>query len=178
MSDDYALATGAPVTVTAAGRQWVVHTLRPRDFGEIEAWLKSVIPDPRIEAAKLLKAQDLPEAVAKHVYDRAVEEARENWPPTLDSPAAQIQLGTPEGEARILFQVLRRGQPALTLEQAGQLAEQFSPAELQAIFAAASPGDPGDPKFPTGEPEPPRPMRKSARRSRSSTAGRSKRSTT
>jgi predicted Zn-dependent peptidase len=146
MADDFARATGAPVSLVLAGKEYLVYKLRPRDLGELEAWLKSVTPDPRLEVVKLIK--DVPEEVGKHMWDTACAEARENWPPRFDTADGERLLSTPEGEARIVFQILKRGLPGLTLEQARDLAEALSAEDVAALTRAAGPGDPGDPKSP------------------------------
>jgi hypothetical protein len=143
MALDYARATGAPRTVTLAGRDYRVHKIRPRDLGELEAWFKDVTPDPRVEARKFMEG--LPDAVAKHMWDRALEDAR-GWPPRLDSDAGSDLMSTPEGQARSLWLILRRGLPGMTLDEARDLADAISREDYEEVIALARPGDPGDPK--------------------------------
>ena len=149
MSDDFARATGAPISLVLAGKEYLVYKLRPRDLGELEAWMKSVTPDPRLEVARLLK--DVPEEVGKHMWDSACAEARDNWPPRFDTMEGQRLLSTAEGEARIVHQILKRGLAGFTLEAARDLAEQLSAEDIAALMRAAGPGEPGDPKSQAAE---------------------------
>ncbi len=141
---DYAKSTGAARSVTLLGKEYAVSKLRPRDIGTIEAWFKDVTPNPKKEARQHMEG--LPDAVAMHIWDEALKEAKD-WPPGFDSDAGQKLLLTDEGQARILHICLKRGfaDGQFTLEQARDLAEQLDADAIFEVLKLASPGDPDDP---------------------------------
>jgi hypothetical protein len=146
--DDYARATGQPKTVTIRDVDYRVHKFRPRDLGEIEAWMKTRVANPREEARRYMEG--LPDAVAKHVWDRALE-ASSDWPPTFENDAGQALLMSEEGMAFIVWVCLRRGIAGFTLDQARDLAETLDVDDVLALTEAAKPGEVGDPKVPAAE---------------------------
>jgi hypothetical protein len=145
MADDFAAATVAPRTFTFEGVDFKVHKLRPRDIGEIEAWMKDKVPNPKGEALIFMKGQS--DAVAMHIWDEACKEAAE-WPPQFENDSGQALLLTAEGGARLVWVILRRGTPSLTLDQATEIADHMSVEDLNRLATLAMPGDPDSPKSP------------------------------
>jgi hypothetical protein len=139
---DFAKATGAPALVQILGQEYKVFELRPRDLGEMEAWFRSVVPNPRIEALTYMKDQS--DAVAMHIWDSMIDQP---WPPKFQSEEGQELLLSAEGQARALHIVLRRGfaNGQFTLDDARDLTERMSLKEVLDVLNVASPGEPGDP---------------------------------
>ena len=144
MADDLTGLFGTARSFELGGVTYKVTKLKLKDIAEINQWLKEQIPDPRIAARKYMEG--LPEAVACHVWDQA---CREPWPTKLGSPEAGEAMQTYEGIALLLHLVLRRCQPSLTRDQAGDLAQLMTPDKFGDLITLISPGEPGDPKFPT-----------------------------
>jgi hypothetical protein len=125
--------------VTLAGSVYQVDKLSPKHMGEFDAWLKSQVPDPRKEVLPLLK--EMHSDVAKHAWDKAVEESH-YWPPTfLDPQGQRLLLQTHVGQTEFLFVVLKRHQDGFTRKNAAELAEQIDYAELTTVFEALMPED-------------------------------------
>jgi hypothetical protein len=143
MSRDLAEITAAPRTFTYGGDEYVVHKLRPRDLGEISAWLMDRTPNPKAEARKVIEG--LTDAVAIHIWDQAVEEARD-WPPTLDSPKGQAFLSTPDGQSFLVWVALRRSIPGFDRDRARDLSEKLTGEDFSRLMSLVNPGEPGDPK--------------------------------
>jgi hypothetical protein len=145
-ADDYARFTSQPRPIVLDGVQYPVPRLRPSLVGELGAWLKEAVPNPRDEARRHMAG--LPDDVAKHVWTLAVEEAR-HWPPTLFSErGTELLLTTFEGQVRLVHALLRRGVAGFTLDAARDLADRLDQEDFERLFEAALPGEVGDPKAP------------------------------
>lgn len=143
MSRELAEVTAAPRTFTYGGDQYTVQKLRPRDLGEIQAWLMDNSPNPKAEARKYMEG--LPPDVQIHIWDQAVEAAR-HWPPTLDSEAGNNLLMTPDGQAFLTWVALRRSIPGFDRDRARDLSEKMSRGEFETLLSLINPGEPTDPK--------------------------------
>lgn len=143
MTNDYAHATGAPRTISLDGVDYKVPRLRPRDLGAMQQFVKERVPNPKVEARRLMEG--LPDAVAIHIWDQAVEEARD-WPPPLGSPQATAILMSAEGQAMFLHLLLSRTTADFTEEKARELAERISVGDMERLIDLSRPGEPGDPK--------------------------------
>jgi hypothetical protein len=118
-SEDYAKATAAPRYVTINGREYRVGKYGPRDIGDLEAWLKTQVPDPRLMARELCAG--LPDAVALEVWRDLSAEAM-NWPPDVTSRIGnKLLMNTWEGHARLVFASLSRHNADFTLDEARTL---------------------------------------------------------
>lgn len=149
MSDDFARATGSPLYVTINGKEYRVSKFTPRDIGDIQAWFKSEVPDPRVEARKFIEG--IPDAVAIEVWKTAVEEAR-NWPPTLgDERSNDLLVASSEGVARLLWVTLRRHN-GIDLPQARQLVDHLDIGDIAELIRLASPESADVPKASTASP--------------------------
>lgn len=143
MSDDYSRATGSPLSIEIDGREYRVSKLTPRDVGDIQAWLKSEIPDPRTEARKMLEG--LPDAVAIEVWRTAAEEAKA-WPPTLgDDRGNNLLMSSTEGVARLIWVTLRKHN-GVDLAQARKLADHLDIEQVGTLIKLASPESADVPK--------------------------------
>lgn len=143
MPEDYAKAVGAAMMLTINGREYQVSKFTPRDIGDIQAWLKSEIPDPRLEARKMLDG--LPDAVAISIWRTMAEEAK-NWPPTLgDERANQLLTTSTEGVARLIWVTLRKHN-GIDLEKARELANTIEIDEVNELVRLASPESADVPK--------------------------------
>lgn len=119
MADDYAKATAAPGFIQIGEAQYRVGKISPRDKGDLESYIKSQSPDPRLMAKELCAG--LTDAVAIEVWrDLSMEAA--NWPPGLESRIGnKVIMETWEGNAQLLWVVLRRHNGNFTIEDARRL---------------------------------------------------------
>jgi hypothetical protein len=117
--EDYAKATAAPRTIQIGDVTYRVGKFGPRDIGDLEAWIKSQVPDPRLMAKELCAG--LPDAVAIEVWkDLSMESA--NWPPSVDSRiGTKLLTQTWEGQALVAWVSLRRHNAGFSLDDARQL---------------------------------------------------------
>lgn len=145
MSRELAELTAAPRTFPYKGGEYPVPKLRLRDVGEMQAWLMDRVPSPLAQARVHLDG--LPEAVAIHVWDVAVAASR-SWPPTPDSPEGMARLSLPDGQAFLVWVVLRRAIPGFDLAAAEAIADAMTGEDFGRLMALANPGDPADPKSP------------------------------
>lgn len=146
MSNDYARATGQPRPIELGGKTYQVPILRPAILGELSAWLKEVVPDPRVIARQHMEG--LPDEVQKAMWLNAVEEAR-YWPPSVNSTEGKERLvSTYDGQVRTLYALLRRTTAGFTQDDAQSLAETMSSDDFDRLFELATPGELGDPKAP------------------------------
>ncbi len=143
MSDDYARATGSPRCIRINGSEYQVSKFTPRDIGDLQAWLKSEVPDPKLEARKLLEG--LPDAVAIEVWRTMAEESK-SWPPTIgDERGNQLLTSTSEGIARLLWVSLRKFN-RVDLPKARELSEVVELSEINELVRLASPESADVPK--------------------------------
>ena len=145
MSDDYAKATSAPGFITINGKEYRVGKFGPRDLGDIEAWLKSQVPDPRLMARELCAG--LPDAVAIEVWrDLSMEAA--NWPPSLETRQGnKLLTQTHEGHAILLYVALKKHNASFTLEMARHITADDQEIAL-VVSKMAQPEETFDPKSP------------------------------
>lgn len=150
MSDDYAKATGAPGFFVHEGISYRVAKFGPRALGDLQAWLKTQVPDPRLMARDLIR--DLPDAVALEIWRDLSAEAQ-NWPPSVFSPAGQELLTTTsDGAAQVVHVLLRQHNPTVDAARARQIADTLSVEDISELMGLAFPERDFRPK---GQPDPP-----------------------
>ncbi len=88
----------------------------------------------------------LPDAVQKHIWDRACEDAK-SWPPDIDSKEGLSVIMGPKGMGTLLFTALSRGMPSLTREQAEEMAGEATMEEAIELFGLMLP-EAASPKAP------------------------------
>lgn len=144
MSDDYAKATASPRSVTIDGKEYLVGKFGPLEIGDLGAWLKDKVPNPRSLVKELIEG--VPESVALQIWRDLNEEAK-SWPPTFDSEAGQkLILNDFEGHVRLLWVTLRKHNK-VDLAEARRLAGTLDGFDiLTEIIAKASPETASDPK--------------------------------
>lgn len=152
-NDDYAVATGAGRPVHLDGIEYRVGKLSPADLGDLQAWLKEQVPDPRILARDLCR--DMPDAVAIRIWQDLHEESKD-WPPSpLGGHGYRLLTMNREGAARVLWVLLREHNPGVDLERARAMAARIGYMELGSLFDMGFPEPSFDPKAPTnGEASP------------------------
>ena len=145
MNEDYAKATAAGVPVTIGGREYRAAKFGPRSYGDLNAWLKKQKPDPRMMAKELCAG--LPDAVALQIW-RDLQDEAQDWPLSLDHAEGNRLLTlTSEGAAQVVWVMLRKYQPHVTLEKAGEIAADITSEELNELIGARSAAEPThDPK--------------------------------
>ena len=142
--DDLATVTAAPKTFRLDGADYAVPKLRPREMGEIQAWIKSRFPDPRVEAR--LAIQDCKfESLAHKIWEAAEAQAKE-WPPKFGSSRVEAELATADGFGFMVWILLRRTVPGLDQARARELADRLEAAEFKQLLTLAMPEGLDDPK--------------------------------
>lgn len=136
--------------VTLAGREFPVRSLRLREWGEVQAWLKSVAPNPVTLAIRSLaeaSAQGpVPQTVQDALFRQAQEESR-RWPPKVGSMAWINALDEFDGGiSRFLRAALAPGGTTLDEDAAEWLAANIARSELGRLLDACFSGDPSVPK--------------------------------
>lgn len=144
--EDYARATSQPRTITIEGVDYRVSRWTPSILGEIQAWLKTQVPNPMETAKEFMK--DLPESLQKEIWMQAREDAKE-WPPDINSSIGQrLLVETAEGTARLVYALLRRNAATLTLEKARDMADRMELSSIEELGKLAAPGEVGDVQIP------------------------------
>lgn len=140
MPDDFARATGSPNSIRINGATYLVSKFTPRDIGDLQAWLKSEIPDPRIEAKRLIDG--LPDAVAIEIWRTMAQEAQ-SWPPSIgDERSNTLLTTTSEGITRLLWVTLRKHN-RIDLAAARELADVVELDTITELVRLASPESTG-----------------------------------
>lgn len=144
MSDDFAIATAAGRPVRIAGADYLIGQLTGCDLGDLQAYIKEQVPNPRLEAKELCR--DLPDEVAKQIWIDLFEESK-NWPPTVWSDEGnRILTQTREGAARVLWVLLRKHQPGFTIDHGRAMAKEIGFAQLNKLIDMGFPEDDVVPK--------------------------------
>lgn len=147
MNEDHARATAAPGYVIIGDVTYRSSKFGPRDLGDLQAWLKSQVPDPRSMARELCAG--LSDAVALQIWTDLSEEAKD-WPPSLTSDMGNnLLLFTHEGAAQVIWVCLRRFNASITLDEARKMALTVSNEELAALLNAGFPEPTFSPKVMT-----------------------------
>lgn len=130
--EDFAKATAAPGFIQIGDVSYRVGKIGPRDKGDLEAYIKSQVPDPRLMAKELCAG--LPDAVAIEVW-RDLHSEAQSWPPDLASTIGnKILMETWEGNAQLLYVILRRHNGGFTLQDARALTKNDDELAARAFF--------------------------------------------
>lgn len=144
MSDDYARATGRPGYITIQGVEYRPKKFSPRDIGDLQAWLKQQVPDPRLMARELCAG--LPDAVALAIW-RDLSEQAKDWPPTVMSVEGnKLLMLTFDGNAMLVWVALRKYQADVTWEKAKTIAETIELDEISELIRLGFPEETFVPK--------------------------------
>lgn len=148
MSEDYARSTAAPRQFQIEGKVYQVSKLTPRAIGDIQAFLKDAIPDPRKLIRPLMDG--LPDVVQLEMWRGACEAAK-SWPPEIGSEESIQALLSVEGQAKFLWVAFRRHTEGWTLEKARELSARYemSSEEFGELMELMGPKELGDPLAPT-----------------------------
>ncbi len=143
-TEDYTRATDSTQAVEIDGKSWQVSKLTPRDIGDLQAFLREAVPNPRLMARDLCAGMS--DELAKHIWD-SLNEEYQAWPPTLGTAEGnQRILHTFEGNARLLWVVLRRHNRNVDLDRARELAEAVDLELISRVLVMALPEYALDPK--------------------------------
>lgn len=149
--EDYAKAAASPGFITIGEVQYRVAKFGPRSLGDLQAWLKSQVPDPRLKAREICAG--LSDAVALEVWREFSTEAM-GWPPSIDTiEGNKLLTMTHEGAAQVAFALLRKHNPAVDMAKARELADSMDSAQINELIRLGFPEANFDPKGPTPETE-------------------------
>jgi hypothetical protein len=127
--------TNAVQPVTLAGKSYPVRQLRLREWGELQAWFKSVAPSPvavAIRGIAELRDAGMPVEpdLQKALFAQAQEESR-SWPPRVASPAWFKALDLMDGgHTQLVLAALRKGGTEITEDEAAELGKRATSTEL------------------------------------------------
>lgn len=149
---DLADATGQPVTVTIAGREWRVKPRGLDEMGELQGWFKREIPSPGVRAMLSVdQARRLKLGIGQAVLDAMLEAGQRgdlSWPPRVGSYHWLDAVDQAGKAAHVLAFALRPEHPEIDDDAAGKLSERAGDGEVAtAVYAALFGGLP-DPKAP------------------------------
>jgi hypothetical protein len=127
--------TNAHQLVRLAGKEFSVRQLKLREWGELQGWLKSVAPSPiavaargiaELKAAGATPTQEIQDAI----FHQAQAEAR-TWPPRVASPEWFKAIDMIDGgHGRLVMAALKAGGEEIDDDDADDLAQAASSAEL------------------------------------------------
>lgn len=153
--------TNATQSVTLAGRTFPVRQLRLREWGELQAWLRSVAPSPIAVAARGLAelraaGTPIPPDLQDAIFHQAQVECRA-WPPKVATQAWFKAIDDLEGgHAMVVHAALTAAGVAITEDEASDLAEACTGEELTDLMRICLHGDDLVPKA-SGAAVPPSP---------------------
>jgi hypothetical protein len=146
MGFDMSRAVGSPTPVMIGEAQYLVSKLTARDMGDMQEFVKSKCPDPRLMARELCAG--LPDIVALEVWRSLAEEAKD-WPPELGSYKARDILNfTSDGIAYQVWVFLRKHNKQVDREEARRIAETITDEDMTTLMVAANPAPKFTPQLP------------------------------
>ncbi len=132
ISNDFATLSGSARPLSVAGTTYHVHPLTLGDYGKLQAWLETQIPDPVAVAVRNCTA-DVPISLQKHMISEALAIASK----------PRLKLGTPEADAiinsfggvcEVLILSIQKGDPTFSREDAERLFNSMTAADLSRAF--------------------------------------------
>lgn len=146
--------TNAPQPVTIAGKSYPVKQLTLAEWGELQAWLKSVCPSPVAVATKALAELQqqgtlIPQLVVDAMFRQAQEESR-RWPPKVGTLSWLRAIEDIEGgRGRFLLAALAAGGTTLDQAAADDLVDRATIDELGDLMRVCLHGEHLAPKDPS-----------------------------
>jgi len=133
-------ATNTPRTVEIAGKPYRVSALTMAEWGEVQRWIGEQLVSPMDTLASRSIDQLSPFAV-HWVTTTAVRE-QQNWPPRPGSEAwlaAVDRVGRDgrDGNTMLVYAVLRKHQPTLTIEDAEAISQASTVADGAVLLGVA-----------------------------------------
>jgi len=135
MADSIANAAGTGVTVTIRGEDYKIRPLTVRDLAEFESYVRS-------KRIKALIGDGAAEGLLPEERTRLVRDLASTPPSTEEVSAEMSTLG---GVAFLLWRMLRKDRPGLTLVEASELVGMDNLQEVSAVIEAVSGTDEGNP---------------------------------
>jgi hypothetical protein len=138
--------TNATQPVTLAGRVFPVRQLKLREWGELQAWLKTVAPSPVAVAVKALAelrtdGAPVPQDVQESLFRQAQEESR-RWPPRVGTVHWLRAIEDMDGgRARFLQAALAAGGTQLNDDEATDVEQMASLDELADLMRVCLHGE-------------------------------------
>ena len=146
MGYDMGRAVASPELVQIGEAKYMVSKLTARDMGDLQQFVKSKCPDPRLMARELCVG--VPDVVALEIW-RDLSDQAKDWPPQFGSMAATEVLNfTSEGIGYLLWVHLRRYNKHVDINEASRLAESVTDEEVNAVVRAAMPTPTFTPELP------------------------------
>ncbi len=149
MSDNYARLTSAPRRATLGGETVYVGKLTPRGLGEIQAFFADSLESPYERARR--EIADLPDDEARSIWTAAVLEAKQSWPPGLNSEISLELLSTIAGRATLIWVATHKHTEHMTRKRADDLAVSATIEEIGNLLSMLMPGEIGDYRTPDAD---------------------------
>lgn len=131
---DHATFVNAPVPVDLDGESYYVSALTLKEWGPVQAWIKTNVPGPMraISSADLVNLSD----EDKRIVLESAAMAQRNWPPQIGSISWFKALDHPGGHAEFLFCSLSKHQARFTREDAATLSDRLEIKDVMPIVLA------------------------------------------
>jgi hypothetical protein len=138
------LLCGSPTEIDLGGKSFRVGPLKLRELGELQAFVRKVVPKPTEAVKPLLEGLTADERKALLAEARAEER---HWPPAIGTRAGNAPvLTTPEGQRLFLRVLIGKHQPGFSNEDAEELMGILAEEDFGVLVGLAF-GDEGtDPK--------------------------------
>lgn len=150
--------TNARRPVTLAGREFLVRPLMLSEWGEVQAWLKSVAPSPVTVAIRALAEASKDGPVSQEIQDALFRQAQEEsrrWPPRAASKEWFKALGGIDGgDAKFLHAALKASGNEIDAADAAAIDAAITRGEFWEVVSVCVFGDQPAPKA-AGESTPP-----------------------
>lgn len=117
---DFSIPAGSHRQFSLNGKVYMVPKFTPSILGQINSWLKDLVPNPKDEARR--RMEGLPDAVALAIWSDGVKEAR-SWPPMFGSAEGNQHLLQYNGMSVLVHALLSKANRDVTREEAEQIVD-------------------------------------------------------
>lgn len=143
---DLAIPSGSNRQILVNGKTYMVPKFTPSILGQINNWLKDLVPNPKDEARR--RMEGLSDAVALAMWSDAVQEAKE-WPPMLATADGNRLLMQYNGMPVLIHALLSKANRDVTREESEQIVDAIGLDGVNHILELAGmeikePPTPGD----------------------------------
>ena len=142
----------------AGGESYPVNRLSYLALSELMDFIAEKVPDPRVQARKLMDG--LPAETQQFLWrEMTTVETEEDdgrggrvrvrrpipWPPSPNSPEAMRAIMSRDGQAIVVYHALRKGMAEMTRDRAAQVVDGLGEGEFERLLELCM-GDDGRPK--------------------------------